>query len=135
MRSKQVIGVIIVFLSVILIGGVTYQQVEGWSFLDAVYFSTMTVTTVGYGDLAPQTPIGKIFTIFFSFSGIAMAFYVLTNVGKYIFQKRTTEKKKKQQKREKEKIRQEVKKVAKKIEKEVKKEVGKVRKKIRNKKV
>jgi voltage-gated potassium channel Kch len=59
-------------VTLIVIGTVFYRTVEGWSWLDAVYFSVVTIATVGYGDIAPQTAIGKIFTIGYIFSGIGI---------------------------------------------------------------
>jgi voltage-gated potassium channel len=55
-------------------GAVFYALVEGWRWFDAVYFSVTTLTTVGFGDLAPATDAGKIFTIL----------YVLTGVGLFV---------------------------------------------------
>ena len=52
-----------------------------------MYFTVVTVTTVGYGDFAPSTDIGKIFTIFFSFFGIGMALYFFTLFGKYVYRR------------------------------------------------
>jgi hypothetical protein len=43
------------------------------------------MTTIGYGDFTPQTDIGKIFTIFFIFSGISVAFYTISLVSRYIY--------------------------------------------------
>ena len=78
---------IIVFL-ILLFGGTSiYSYVEGWNYLDSLYFTVITITTIGYGDLIPKTNIGKIFTIFFSFLGIGMAFYFFTLFGKYIYKK------------------------------------------------
>jgi voltage-gated potassium channel len=59
-------------VTLIVIGTVFYRTVEGWSWLDAVYFSVVTIATVGYGDITPQTAIGKIFTIGYIFSGIGI---------------------------------------------------------------
>jgi voltage-gated potassium channel Kch len=56
-------------VTLIVIGTVFYRTVEGWSWLDAVYFSVVTIATVGYGDITPQTAIGKIFTIGYIFLG------------------------------------------------------------------
>ena len=49
-----------------------YHGVEGWSWLDSLYFSVTTLTTVGYGDLSPHTAMGKIFTIAYLFIGIGV---------------------------------------------------------------
>ena len=78
---------IIVFLIFLSGGTFAYASIEGWNYLDSLYFTVVTVTTIGYGDLVPQTDMGKIFTIFFSFLGIGMAFYFFTLFGKYIYKK------------------------------------------------
>ena len=84
---KKFTFAIMVFLFLLLGGSYIYSSVEGWSYLDSVYFSVATVTTVGYGDFVPQTDAGKIFTIFFSFAGIGMALYFFTLSGKYIYRR------------------------------------------------
>ena len=57
---------------VIAIGTAFYARVEGWRILDALYFTIITLTTVGYGDFAPKTDAGKIFTIVYIFVGISL---------------------------------------------------------------
>lgn len=49
-----------------------YVQVEGWRLIDALYFSFITLTTIGYGDLAPQSDSAKIFTMFYAAAGIGL---------------------------------------------------------------
>ncbi len=53
-------------------GTLVYTIVEGWSPLDALYFSVVTLTTVGFGDFAPQTDLGKGFTIVFILAGVGI---------------------------------------------------------------
>ena len=53
-------------------GTVFYAVVEGWSILDALYFSVTTLTTVGLGDFTPQTGIGKAFTIIYVLAGVGL---------------------------------------------------------------
>ena len=57
---------------VIAIGTTFYVRVEHWRVLDALYFTIITLTTVGYGDFAPQTDPGKIFTMVYIFVGISL---------------------------------------------------------------
>ncbi len=59
------------FVVILLISGTTfYSTVEHWRILDSLYFSITTLTTVGFGDLAPKTDIGKIFTMIYILVGI-----------------------------------------------------------------
>lgn len=53
-------------------GTVFYSIVEDWSLLDSLYFSVVTLTTIGYGDFTPQTTLGKIFTISYIFLGLGL---------------------------------------------------------------
>lgn len=54
------------------IGTVAYHFIEGWNWLDSVYFSTITLTTIGYGDYTPTTNFGKLFTIFYVLIGVGI---------------------------------------------------------------
>ncbi|MFV8826600.1 potassium channel family protein [Alkalihalobacterium sp. APHAB7] len=53
-------------------GTIFYSQVEGMRVIDAFYFSVMTLTTVGFGDFAPQTDFGKLFTVVYTLVGIGL---------------------------------------------------------------
>jgi voltage-gated potassium channel len=56
----------------IVTGSAFYTLVEGWSVLDAAYFSVVTLATVGYGDLSPATAAGKLFTMAYIIVGIGL---------------------------------------------------------------
>ncbi|MEY4747783.1 MAG: hypothetical protein RLZZ416_832 [Candidatus Parcubacteria bacterium] len=57
---------------VLAIGTLSYHGLEGWSYLDSLYFSVTTLTTIGFGDLSPHTEVGKIFTIAYVIVGIGI---------------------------------------------------------------
>lgn len=69
-KDPEFKGLLFFVIILLLSGTVFYTQVEHWRFLDALYFSVTTLTTIGFGDFAPKTDIGKIFTIFYIFIGI-----------------------------------------------------------------
>ncbi|KAI0056615.1 voltage-gated potassium channel [Artomyces pyxidatus] len=52
------------------IGSVIFSQTENWSYGTAMYFCFITFTTIGYGDLAPVTPIGRAIFIFWALFGV-----------------------------------------------------------------
>ena len=65
-------SLIIWVLFTLVIGTVFYHNVEGWSWLDSLYFSVVTLATVGYGDLAPATEYGRAFTIVYIMLGLGL---------------------------------------------------------------
>lgn len=66
----RAIGILLVFL--LLGGAVFFHQVQGWPLLDSLYFCVMTISTIGYGDLAPNMAISKIFTMVYAVLGIGL---------------------------------------------------------------
>lgn len=66
----------------VLISGVFfYTQVEGRSVIDAMYFAVITMATIGYGDLAPETTLGKIFTMFFALVSVGIFVSLAAKIG------------------------------------------------------
>jgi hypothetical protein len=51
-----------------------YQQYEGWTITDSMFFVTQTLSTTGYGYPAPSSDGSKLFTIFFILIGISVVF-------------------------------------------------------------
>jgi voltage-gated potassium channel len=58
--------------SFIVFGAVFYHIVEKLNWVDAFYFTSITLATVGYGDIVPKTDAGKLFTIGYVFVGITI---------------------------------------------------------------
>ena len=65
---------------ILLTGTIFYNQVEGWGWLDSLYFSVITLTTIGYGDLSPTTSGSKLFTIFYVFFGLSILLAFMTQL-------------------------------------------------------
>ncbi|MBI5227358.1 two pore domain potassium channel family protein [Candidatus Micrarchaeota archaeon] len=78
---RSLIIPIITLLIIYAISILFFHYVEGWSFLDAAYYTTVTIATVGYGDFTPKTSIGKIGAMILIFTGISVALYVITHLG------------------------------------------------------
>lgn len=54
--------------------------------MESLYTATQTVTTVGYGDLAPQTYAGRLFAIVFMIAGVGTVLYALTSIVQTVVQ-------------------------------------------------
>ena len=61
-------------------GTLFYWRFEGWSVIDSLYFSVITLTTVGYGDLAPTTAGSKVFTVVYVLLGLGVLVSFLSAV-------------------------------------------------------
>jgi hypothetical protein len=60
---------------------------SSWTAVDALYFTVVTFTTIGYGDFTPTRPISKVFTALFALTGVALIGGALGIVAGYIIEK------------------------------------------------
>lgn len=65
-------GAGIAAITLLSIGAVFFHYIQKLSWLDAFYFCTISLATVGYGDITPTTPAGKIFIMFYVVVGIGI---------------------------------------------------------------
>jgi len=71
---------------IIAAGAIGYVIIEGWSFIDALYMTIITITTVGYNEVHPLTTTGRIFSIFLIIGGVSGALYTLSVIAGYIIE-------------------------------------------------
>ncbi len=72
-------------LSVVLAAGVTgYRAIEGFSWLDSLYMTVITLATVGFKEIQPLSDAGKIFTIILIVSSFGIFAYVITTITRFI---------------------------------------------------
>lgn len=71
-----------VFMLVIIlcVGTSGYMLIENGSFLDSLYMSVITITTVGYGEIIPLSPPGRAFTICLILVGVGFVLYLVGEV-------------------------------------------------------
>lgn len=85
---KQFRWIFFVAAATIGVGTVFYHFIEKWNWVDSYYFSVVSLTTVGYGDPAPATVAGKIFTTFYLIVGISIIAALINNLIKNFIYKR-----------------------------------------------
>lgn len=78
-----------VFLLVVilLIGVFGYVMISGYSVIDALYMTVITMTTVGFGEVVPLDDQSKIFTIFLILASVVIVGYALSIITEYILSK------------------------------------------------
>src|SRR4030043_47432 len=79
---------LIVFFAVMIVGTIGFMLIESKSLTDALYFIIVTIATVGYGDIHPATPLGKLFTILLIVLGVGTFLGVIANATEIMLSKR-----------------------------------------------
>ena len=71
-QDNKLYGILILFGVVFLIGAIFYHTVEDLSIVESIYFTAMTLTTVGYGDISPSSDVSRLFTAAYAFIGVGL---------------------------------------------------------------
>jgi voltage-gated potassium channel len=77
-------GAVLVLLP--MAGTAGYIAIEGWSFLDALYMTMITLTTVGFREVQPLSTGGRIFTMVLLVSGVGAMFYGLISLFQFVLE-------------------------------------------------
>ncbi len=71
----KVITALLAFIAVLVIGTLGISLLEGWQLFDSLWFTLISLTTTGYGDMVPQTVAGRVFSLILLAVGIGIFFY------------------------------------------------------------
>ncbi|MDO8736862.1 MAG: potassium channel family protein [Thermoleophilia bacterium] len=79
--SKPVLAAFTAILIFLGIGTIVYHALEKWSWIECLYFSTYSLTTVGYGDFTPTSDASRLFTVFYLLTGVGAVVASLGVIG------------------------------------------------------
>ena len=83
LKDPEFRGLLMLVIIILIIGTIFYRNIEHWSWINSLYFSVITLSTVGYGDITPITDVGKIFTIIYIFTGIGIILSFVSSVASH----------------------------------------------------
>lgn len=84
--KKKLLISLLMITSIIAFGTIGYMSIEGWSFLDSIYMTIITLASVGYKEVRDLSENGRIFTIFLIIGGVGTVLYALNNGAKIILE-------------------------------------------------
>ncbi len=86
--KTEIVVAITTLLGWIAIGTIVFYRLEDWTRIEAFYFSVVTITTVGYGDLTPTSDLSRLFTAIYILGGVSIGIVTLSLVGSEILSNR-----------------------------------------------
>ncbi len=72
----------------IVVGTIVFRRLESWTWIQSFYFSVVTITTVGYGDLTPTNDPSRLFTAIYILVGVSIGLVTLSLIGSEILKNR-----------------------------------------------
>ena len=71
-------------LALLFFGSLGFVWLEGWNFFDALYMTVTTLSTVGYGEVHPLSPLGKIYNMGLILAGMGVLAYIITSMARVV---------------------------------------------------
>lgn len=82
--TQRLQRILVVAVLLFLAGVAGYMWLEGYPLLDAVYMTAITLSTVGFGEVHPLSPAGRIFTLGIILVGVGTGAYLFGTIAEYI---------------------------------------------------
>ena len=82
--QRRFLSAIAVLAAILVVGAVGYVVIEGMSWVDALYMTVITLSTVGFGEIEPLSDGGRVFTIVLIVSGVSTLGYAAASIVEYV---------------------------------------------------
>jgi hypothetical protein len=79
--SSKITAAVSAIITWIAIGTISFHFLEDWTWIQALYYSVVTLTTVGYGDLVPTTDLSRLIAIIYIIFGVGIMLTSLGSIG------------------------------------------------------
>ncbi|HTP64991.1 MAG TPA: potassium channel family protein, partial [Geobacteraceae bacterium] len=76
----------IILALLVTLGVVGYMGIEGWRFLDSLYMTVITLSTVGFKEVRDLNDAGKLFTMFLIIVGVSVIGYIVGSLAQIMFE-------------------------------------------------
>jgi voltage-gated potassium channel len=89
--NRRILWAVGILTGVFVAGTSGYMLIEGWGFFDALYMTTITVGTVGFGEVHPLSPGGRLFTIWLIIAGVGALAFAFGQLVEFVLEGRIQE--------------------------------------------
>ncbi|MGD8344235.1 MAG: potassium channel protein [Desulfobacterales bacterium] len=86
--TRHLVFCILISILILAAGTFGYMAIEGWPFIDAIYMTVITISTVGFKEVNQVDGAGRIFTIILVFCGVGFSLYVAAAVVQFMVEGR-----------------------------------------------
>ncbi|MGD1968295.1 MAG: potassium channel protein [Desulfobacterales bacterium] len=86
--TRHLVYCILISILILVAGTIGYMAIEGWPFIDAIYMTVITISTVGFREVNQVGEGGRIFTIILVFCGVGFSLYVAAAVVQFMVEGR-----------------------------------------------
>ncbi len=87
-RVTQIIVSVCLSIALLALGSLGYMLIEGWSFMDSLYMTVITLATVGYGEVQTLSVPGRVFTLILIILGVGYFLYVVGAIIQFLVEGR-----------------------------------------------